>query len=119
MSYYLKIKDLTEKTEYTRISEFKEGIIQMKQNGFVYLIIRDNDKQWENAVCLSTGELEKREDLEKGYDDHKLGFKKIKGIVELKQVPEKYSEIERIIANKFGWDGVDDVMGEITEEGLI
>jgi hypothetical protein len=119
MSYYLKERDYNPKTEYKRISEFQEGLVRMKQNGFVYLIIRDAEKQWENAVCLSTGQLESRLEIETRYEEHKLGFIKINGIVELKQVPDVYQEIEKIIAENVGWDSAGEIMSNIIEAGLI
>ena len=119
MSYYLKHQDYNHKIEYKRISEFQEGLVRMKQNGFVYLIIRDTEKQWENAVCLSTGQLESRLEIETRYEEHKLGFIKINGIVELRQVPDAYQEMEKIIAENVGWDSADEIMSKITEAGLI
>lgn len=119
MSYYLKHQDYNPKMEYKRISEYQEGLVRMKQNGFVYLIIRDTEKQWENAVCLSTGQLESRLEIETRYEEHKLGFIKINGIVELRQVPDVYQEMEKIIAEKIGWDSAGEIMSDITEAGLI
>lgn len=118
MSYYLKYKDFT-RVEYKRITEFDNGLVVMKQTGFIYLIIGDKDNKWENAVCLSTGQLEKREDIEKEYQRHGLGFKKVNGTVELSQTTELYYELEEIIAKKIGRENAEDVMKEISAREII
>lgn len=121
MSYYLRHDDFTPKTEYKRISEYKDGLVMMKQNGFVYLIItdKDKDKQWETAVNLSCGQIESRTDIETEYDRHGLGFVKLNGIVTLQQVPDAYAEIEKIIASKIGWDEAGKLTKQIADAGLI
>lgn len=121
MSYYLRHNDFTPKTEYKRISEYKDGLVMMKQNGFVYLIItdKDKDKQWETAVNLSCGQIESRTDIETEYDRHGLGFVKLNGIVTLQQVPDAYAEIEKIIASKIGWDEAGKLTEQIAYAGLI
>ena len=121
MSYYLRHEDFTPKTEYKRISEYKDGLVMMKQNGFVYLIItdKDKDKQWETAVNLSCGQIENRIDIETEYDKHGLGFVKLNGIVTLQQVPDAYVEIEKIIASKIGWDEAGKLTKQIADAGLI
>ena len=122
MSYCLRHNDFTPKIEeYKRISEYKEGLVVMKQNGFVYLIItdKDKDKQWETAVNLSCGQIESRTDIETEYDRHGLGFVKLNGIVTLQQVPDAYAEIEKIIASKIGWDEAGKLTEQIADAGLI
>lgn len=119
MSYYLRHEVFSPKTEYKRISEYKDGFVIMKQNGFVYLIIADKDKQWEIAVNLSCGQIENRIDIEKEYDRHGLGFVKLNGIVTLQQTPDAYAEIEKILALKIGWDEAGKLTEQIADAGLI